>query len=35
MIQTEIVESNIVKDVENMEIRTMEECISILKTQVK
>lgn len=35
MVQTEIVESNFVKDNNNMKIRTEDECLAIYKTQVK
>lgn len=35
MVQTEIVESSFVKNENNMEIRTMDECLAVYKTQVK
>jgi hypothetical protein len=34
MIQTEDVDSNIIPDENNMEIRTFDECLDIYKTQV-
>lgn len=34
MVQTEIVESGIVKDDNNMKIRTIDECLALYKTQV-
>lgn len=35
MIQTENVESNIITDTISMEVRTMDECLAVFKSQVK